>query len=102
MANEYFVISLKWSVGADYIVFWRPGAAGYTADLGQAGRYSQEQLDRDRSYYDDGKNTLAVPCEEIEALAWRVVNDQKLHGEDGILKKYGVDWQKVLVAKGRG
>lgn len=102
MANEYFIISLKWSVGENHIVFWRPEAAGYTIDIDQAGRYTQEQLDRDPRYYDDGKNTLAVPCAEIEPLACRVVSDSKLHGEDGILKRHGADWQKVLVAKGQG
>lgn len=95
---EYYVISLKWTVGSDYLVFWRANAAGYTVDIEQAGRYSQETITEQCGYYDDHKNTLAVPCEEIELLTWRVVDSGKLHT---VLEPRGVTWQDVLTARGR-
>jgi len=94
MADEYYVLSLKWSVGSDYVVFWGPNDGGYFTNLAEAGRYSQEQIDAHRSYYDNGHTTLAVPCSEIDALAWRTVFADRLH--DTILKNHGVDWMKVL------
>lgn len=97
MSTEYFVISLKWTVGSDYLVFWRPNNAGYTVDIQQAGRYSQDAIINQASYYDDHKNTLAVPCEEIELLTWRVVDSGKLNV---VLDPRGVKWMDVLTARG--
>ena len=97
MDTEYYIISLKWSVRSDHIVFWGPNNDGYTIDLDLAGKYTQEQIDNNRGFYDDGKATLAVPCNEIDLLVRRVVPDERLH--DTILKKHGVEWVKVLETK---
>jgi len=96
---EYFVLSLKWTVGSDYIVFWRPNNAGYTVDIQQAGRYSQEQIINNPTYYDNGTSTLAVPCGEVEPKVWHVVDSGKLHE---FMDPRGVDYQEVLAAKHRG
>ena len=68
----YYILSLKWSVG-DLFVWWQSNNSGYTSNLEKAGKYSREQVGEKPDYYDNGKDTLAVPCELVEKEAVRVV-----------------------------
>lgn len=68
--NLYYILSLKWSPGMDgHAVWWRTDAKGYTVDLNQAGLYSEETINSDRSYYDNGNDTQAWRKENAEAHA---------------------------------
>ncbi len=96
---EYFVISLRWTVGKDLITFWRPNNSGYTVNIDQAGHYSQEAIINNPTYYDDGKSTLAVPCQEIESQTWRVVDSDRLKN---LIEPRGIKYADVLAAKARG
>ena len=96
---EYYVLSLRWTVGEDYITFWRPNNSGYTTDINQAGRYSQEAIINNPTYYDDCKTTLAVPCEEVEQWVWRVIHSDNLKK---LLEPRGIKYQDILEAKVRG
>lgn len=43
--RQWLVLSLKWTRGADHLVWYRPKANGYTSDLSQAGRYTREEAE---------------------------------------------------------
>ncbi|MBX6393487.1 MAG: hypothetical protein IRY96_08425 [Burkholderiales bacterium] len=73
MAGEFYILSLKWSPIDNRLVWWRPNSCGYTTELESAGRYTAEEIEARRSYYDNGDSTLAVPCKIAEALAVRIV-----------------------------
>lgn len=68
--GAFYVISLKHSHKRDrYITFWRPENKGYAWPLSWAGRYTREQIEQSTEYYNNGSDTIAVPCDFIETLA---------------------------------
>lgn len=62
MADDFFIMSIKWTRG-ERVTWWRPDNAGYTDDLMQAGRYPRAEVEKASSYYDNKWSTLAIPCE---------------------------------------
>lgn len=73
MSNEFYILSMKWTRGGDSLTWWAPNNNGYTIVLEHAGRYTEEQVAGNPDYYNNGYNTLAVPCDAVEAVAIRVV-----------------------------
>jgi hypothetical protein len=69
----YYILSLKHSKGSDALLWWGPRDCGYTIALDKAGKYSQETIEAHPSYYNDLRNTMAVKCEDAEALAHRIL-----------------------------
>lgn len=70
MAKEYFVISVSNTPRhSPYITLWGANNAGYRARIETAGRYSESQIKGNLDYYNDGINTLAVPCDIVDHLA---------------------------------
>jgi len=41
--------------------------------LEDAGKYSAEKVNADRSYYDNKRETMAVPCHVVEEFAVKMV-----------------------------
>lgn len=77
--TEYFIAALNYSRDRDgdlrgFAYFWRPDDNGYTQFLDSAGRYTRAQIEAHPHHYNDGENTLAVPCEAAEAVAHRAVH----------------------------
>jgi hypothetical protein len=70
--DEFYILSLKWTRG-DLVTWWAPNNSGYTTVLERAGRYSKADVDAEAGYYNDGVNTMAIPCEVVEKHAQRVV-----------------------------
>jgi len=58
----YFILSMERTADSPSCVWWRPQAAGYTTSIGQAGRYT---LDEVRAHADPPHH-LAVPCDAVE------------------------------------
>lgn len=73
---EYYILSLKYSRGAHCVVllWWRPDNNGYTMFLEAAGRYKESEVLKSPSYYNDGEDTLAIPCADVERHAHRAVD----------------------------
>jgi len=60
----YIIVSFKHGSNGN-LCFWRPNNCGYTTDLQQAGRYTEEQVKANMNYYHDGDN---VAIEESKLL----------------------------------
>lgn len=74
LANEYLILSLKWSKGQNNYVWYRSEANGYTAIVDVAGRYSAEAAKREVF---EGV-TAMVPAANAVALSSRVVVQEKV------------------------
>lgn len=75
--QEYYIVSLKYP--SHPMTFWGPNNNGYTWWLEHAGRYTHSQVMGELSYYNDGVNTMAVPCEVIDEQKRTVVPDHAIH-----------------------
>jgi hypothetical protein len=70
--EEFFILSMertgaKNDSGGPVCVWWRPGGNGYTAFIGEAGRFSREEATR----LSDPPHHLAVPCNAVTVPASR-------------------------------
>jgi len=59
MPKHYIILSLKHS-SKDEACFWRADNSGYTIHPWAAGIYTEEQINSDPEYYNDGYNTIAI------------------------------------------
>lgn len=76
--TEFFILSLKWTrtknrklgIRQDdpYVTFWGRDNAGYRWAVCEFGRYTEEQVRAESDYYDNGTDTLAVPCDVVIAM----------------------------------
>lgn len=68
--SDFYIISVKHSQRRHrYITFWRPENKGYAWPLSWAGKYSEGAVLADLDYYNRGDDTIAVPCDFVEAIA---------------------------------
>lgn len=74
--QEYYIVSLKYP--SHPLTLWGPDNQGYTWWLEHAGRYSHSRVMEDLDYYNDGENTMAVPCEVIDEHKKTVVPDHAM------------------------
>lgn len=91
--KSYYILSLKWSKASDRVLtWWGPNNSNYVFRLESAGRYTQAEIDADRTYYDNGDSTRAVPCEVAEAVAEPVEGvesraiERRLPGTDRVVR----------------
>ena len=67
------------------LTFWRANNAGYTSNFLKAGKYTKDEIEQNLSYYNNGyfdkgkfvPDNVAVPCEEFENEAIKVVHIEK-------------------------
>lgn len=70
MIRHFYIASLKHTRRDNaYITFWRPDNCGYAWPLPWSGKYADERVLLDQDYYNNGYDTIAVPCEMVDALA---------------------------------
>ena len=65
---EYYILSLNHSPVAGKAVWWGPSDCGYTEDLKRAGRYTAEQISKNRAYYNNGVTTRAIFCFDVDRI----------------------------------
>ena len=72
--TDYYIMSLKWTRhNEDSVTWWGPNNSGYTWVLANAGRYTEDQVRGNLSYYDNRDSTIAIPCKVAERAASTVV-----------------------------
>lgn len=70
----FYILSLKWTKPMDGVLtFWREDNSGYCRRLDWAGKYTEKQIKEKPEYYNDGKNTVAIPCEIIDNIGYKAV-----------------------------
>lgn len=70
---NYLILDLREIHRRDEYVFWRPNNAGYTSNVGAAGRYTRQQVRDKSSYYDNKVSTLAIPEVAVLKLVTGIV-----------------------------
>ena len=74
---DYYILSLK-NTDPEALVWWRPNNAGYTIFLDMAGKYSVGEVFGNKSYYDNGKDTMALPCHIVDEFVAKIVPSNSL------------------------
>jgi hypothetical protein len=74
MSQMYYIFSIKWTKKGDRVAtWWREENNGYCYRMDWAGKYTQEQIDAQPDYYNNGDETVAIPCEVVDKLVMQVV-----------------------------
>ena len=69
MRPKFYIVSVKWTRPEHaYITFWRPDEAGYAYPLSWSGKYSEADVLANLPYYNNGADTIAVPCSVVDPL----------------------------------
>lgn len=73
MEREYFILSVGHTQRNNpYIILWAENDAGYRGRIETAGRYTESHVKSQLGYYNDGCNSVAVPCDVAERLSFPV------------------------------
>lgn len=62
--TAYYIICLERSSNEDSLLFWKPGSAGYTSDIHEAGTFSKEEADN----INKNERDIALTKTELFAL----------------------------------
>ena len=74
----YYILSLIKSTNC-LCKWWEKDSTGYTEDLNKAGKYTKKQIDEKSDYYNNGKDTVALLCKDVEEKAIRSVYISQLN-----------------------
>lgn len=70
VSKEYFIVAVAHTTPDNpYIMLWGPTNQGYRGQLETSGRYKHEEVMGHLNYYNNGCDTIAVPCWVIEAMS---------------------------------
>ena len=70
--KKYYLLSLKWSKGADEYTWWGPNNSGYCTDINKAGVYSEEEINSRRLYYCN-KGVMPIPVDLVQQAEKKTV-----------------------------
>jgi len=87
--SDYYILSLDKT--NDMLVWWGENNSGYTSRLDKAGKYSKQKVKENIPYYDNGKLTRAISCEEVDNIAIKCVPN-----DVGIFEKLKVQYPKNI------
>ena len=71
-AQPYVILSLKWTRGP-ILTWWQPGDMGYTTLLDKAGLYDKADIDARPEYYNNERETLAIPYTQAALMVKQTV-----------------------------
>lgn len=60
----YYIVSLK-KKHRVCLTFWEYSCAGYTTDISKAGIYDQNTINDNKHRMNNGKDSIAIPCEDF-------------------------------------
>lgn len=85
--KEYYIINLEYSKTEDKLItFWRKDCRGYCWQIDWAGKYPESVVMANKEYYNNGTDTLAVPCDEVEEALKKVLFNNE--GAHKVIDKY--------------
>lgn len=95
--KEYFVLSVNHTTRESrFILLWNPNNAGYCNRLHVAGIYTEEQVRKNLHYYNNGCDTISVPCEVLESMK-SPAPDGWFDTDGGyVVKNNRTNWQKAI------
>lgn len=71
--REFFILSVNHTQRHNpYIVLWAANNSGYRGRIETAGRYTESQVMAKLAYYNNGCDTVAVPCDIAAPLSFAV------------------------------
>jgi len=69
---KYYILSLN-HTNNEALLWWRPNNSGYTIYIGEAGQYDSEVVKSNKSYYDNKRETAAIPCNIADEFAVKII-----------------------------
>lgn len=99
--KEYYILSVSHTYKVDsHILLWANNNKGYTFVVEEAGRYSEEKVLESLEYYNNGRGTLAVPCDIVDSMKTRPDTKSGLNGSVVLhLKDNWKDFLRYAIAK---
>ena len=95
--REYFVISVGHTQrSSPYIFLWAANNSGYRGRLETAGRYTESQIRKQLDYYNNGCDTVAVPCDVAEPLSIPVQPGFFDDANGRWLRNHSATWKALL------
>lgn len=62
--SYYLILSLSHSTKSQPC-WWRANAEGFTNSIATAGKYTSDKINSEPEYYNNGKDTLAIPFSDF-------------------------------------
>lgn len=95
--REYFVLSIGHTQrSSPYIILWAPDDAGYRGRIESAGRYTESRINSNLSYYNNGCDTIAVPCDVLDPLSHPVPHGFFDTNEGRWIRNNRATWQAAI------
>lgn len=96
--SRFYILSLKHTrADADYITVWRKENNGYAWPLSWAGQYTGREVYAELDYYHNGRDTLAIPCEALDAIAVPPKPGTVDNDAGPVVLQNAENWQRILV-----
>lgn len=93
--KEFYIVSVSHTCKDNsYILLWAEDNRGYAYGLDKAGKYSEEIVRSMLDYYNNGKETIAIPCDVIQRLASEPDNKSDIKGL--IVRHLKSNWDEII------
>ncbi|MEH3399159.1 hypothetical protein POW04_10035 [Enterobacter cloacae] len=97
MEREYFILSIAHTQRGDpYITLWAADDSGYRCRCHTAGRYAESHVLSNLGYYNNGVQTVAVPCDVAEPLSHSVAKGFFDDNDGRWLRNNAATWKELL------
>lgn len=97
MEREYFILSTAHTQRGDpYITLWAADDSGYRCRCHTAGRYAESHVLSNLGYYNNGVQTVAVPCDVAEPMSHSVAKGFFDDNDGRWLRNNAATWKELL------